>query len=105
LTPDSAVAAEGAQVYTIISTPAGASSDPSNVDSIAQTASSSAYLRLADGHAVIVGIWSSESDAKDAMKSYAPFGVTKLERVGNATLAWDDEPTSADEDAVKNALH
>ena len=112
---------ESADVYTADATASclsgrGADVDPDrkNVDFIAGAAAKGALRAEFEGHEVIVSFYGNSSDAKDSEKSYhayfegadvfaALFG-DRVDRKGNAVIAWSSLPTGYQREAVDECL-
>ena len=95
----------------------GADVDPDreNVDFIAGAAARGAVRAEFDGHEVIVSFHRNSSDAKDSEKSYSAFfegekgyGALyegdRVDRKGNAVIAWSSLPTDNEREAVDGCL-
>jgi hypothetical protein len=113
---------ESAESYTADATAGflsakGADVDPDreNVDFIAGEAAKGALRAEFEGHEVIVSFHKSSSDAKDSEKSYGAFfegekgyGALyegdRVDRKGNAVIAWSSLPTDYQREAVDECL-
>ena len=113
---------ESAESYTADATASclsgrGADVDPDrkNVDFIAGAAARGALRAEFEGHEVIVSFHRNSSDAKDAEKSYSyffegPRGAgalyegDRVDRKGNAVIAWSSLPTGYQREAVDECI-
>jgi hypothetical protein len=89
--------------------------DRGNVDVIAGAAARGAVRAEFEGHEVIVSFHRNSSDAKDGEKSYSAFiegpkgyGALyegdRVDRKGNAVIAWSSLPTVHQREAVDDCL-
>ena len=113
---------EGAKFYTAGATATclsakGAEIDPDrrNVDFIAGAAARGALRAEFEGHEVILSFHRNSSDAKDSETSYSAFfegekgyGALyegdRVDRKGNAVIAWSSPPTAYQRDQVNECV-
>jgi hypothetical protein len=114
---------ESAESYTVDATASCLSAngadvdvpDRKNVDFIAGAAAGGALRAEFDGHEVIVSFYRNSSDAKVSDKYYRDFfyGVKgngalfqgdRVDRKGNAVIAWSSLPTDNEREAMNGCL-